>query len=1323
MMAVVINEFLAANTAGIQDQDGDRSDWIELRNTDAEPVSLAGWHLTDDAGDLDKWTFPAVSIPGHGYLLVYASGKDRAVAGQELHTNFSLEKAGEYLALVLPDGGTFADAFNPFPAQVDDVSYGRGGQIPISENLVGEQAPVKALVPNAATSTTWYALGFNDSTWTSGIGGVGFDNAPTYLPYISLNVGPQMLNVRASIYLRYAFSVTSPADISSLLLRMRYDDGFAVYLNGSPIPAPVGQRNAPASLSYTSAATQSHADNLAVIYEEIDLSAYRNLLVAGTNVLAIHGLNNSASNGDFLVSPLLAATRPSTPVTGYMVAPTPNGANQEGSLGVVADTAFSVDRGFFTNPFTVQITTPTSDAVVRYTTDGSPPTATTGLIYNSANPPLITTTTTLRAAAFKTGWTPTDVDTQTYIFLDDVIHQSGAGLPPTAAWGYAGPDWAVDPDVVNNPTYSGTIKDDLKSVPTVSLVMAWNDWFAGGGVGIYPTEAEIERAVSMEYLTGDGGQDFQIDGGIEVQGGTSDDRWKMDKLSLRIKFKEPYGPEKLDADLFHGGPQDAAAATSFNTLNFDAHLGYTWAYGGGVNPVDQRSRAMFVQDGYVSDLQNLAGGAAPHSSWVHLYINGLYWGLYEMHERADEHFAESYLGGVDDDYDVIKHNATNVVSADPNNPNSAIDNYAALLNLVRQDMAVPANYAAAAAKLDVDDFIAYMIVNYYVGNDDWAHQNWVASFNRTDPAGKWRYHSWDAENVLKSVSRDSTTLNNDGGPTEVFQRLIANSEFRLRFNDVAQKLMQNGGLLTPGSAAAVYQARMQEIDRAIVGESARWGDNHTTASDPPGAGNPYLRTHWIARQDDLLANYFPGRTGIVLGQFAARGWNVPLAAPLYSQFGGTVAAGYALTLAKPAGSPAAASIYYTLDGTDPRDPDTNLPRASATRYTGGTIVIDVGKRVQARIYQDLGGSSISEWSPLDDATFVLETPFPLRITELNYNPSPYPGVSDAQDLEYFELTNTGAQAISLNGVQIADFAATPYEFPSGLLLAAGERIIVARTPATFQFAYGNGYNVSPTGYAAANLSNGGEGVKLLGPVGETLQEFAYSDAPSWPTAPDGGGKTLEIIDPIGDPSSPTNWRASYYIGGSPGSSGAAPATPGDFDADDDVDGADFLAWQRGLGTPALKAGAAQGDADGDRDVDAADLGLWASNFGAPPGGITAAAPVSTPALSAATVSSAAIDAILVPALLADNEWILSLASSPPASGNSPRRGREHTIDQALITAFASHARSAWRPPLTAERPALREPLTPTQPTDPAARDEALAVDLVVARDGLPHVLA
>ena len=110
---------------------------------------------------------------------------------------------------------------------------------------------------------------------------------------------------------------------------------------------------------------------------------------------------------------------------------------------------------------------------------------------------------------------------------------------------------------------------------------------------------------------------------------------------------------------------------------------------------------------------------------------------------------------------------------------------------------------------------------------------------------------------------------------------MANPEYRLRFADRVQKLMFNGGMLTPAGAAAVYQARMNQVRRTrIVGESARWGDNH----DEPG----YTRANWLATQNGLLANYFPNRTGSVLGQYNTRGWMPSLGAPIYSQIGGTV---------------------------------------------------------------------------------------------------------------------------------------------------------------------------------------------------------------------------------------------------------------------------------------------------------------------------------------------------------------------------------------------------------------------------------------------------
>jgi hypothetical protein len=125
LLAVVISEFMASNSSAWADNDGEFSDWIELRNTGNQPVNLNGWHLTDDAANLTKWELPAVELSAGGHLLIYASDKDRANPAQPLHANFRLSAAGEYLGLVRPDGRTVEFAYAPtFPPQRTDISYG-----------------------------------------------------------------------------------------------------------------------------------------------------------------------------------------------------------------------------------------------------------------------------------------------------------------------------------------------------------------------------------------------------------------------------------------------------------------------------------------------------------------------------------------------------------------------------------------------------------------------------------------------------------------------------------------------------------------------------------------------------------------------------------------------------------------------------------------------------------------------------------------------------------------------------------------------------------------------------------------------------------------------------------------------------------------------------------------------------------------------------------------------------------------------------------------------------------------------------------------------
>lgn len=154
----VINEFMAANGSrtplgegDVLDADGDSSDWIELYNPMQQAVNLGGWYLTDDPGELTRWRFPAgTSIPANGYLLVFASGKNRT-SGQ-LHTNFRLSADGGYLALVMSDGRTVAHEYAPgYPPQLTNISYGL--------------AQLSAQFVTAGSTVSYHVPGPEDAGW------------------------------------------------------------------------------------------------------------------------------------------------------------------------------------------------------------------------------------------------------------------------------------------------------------------------------------------------------------------------------------------------------------------------------------------------------------------------------------------------------------------------------------------------------------------------------------------------------------------------------------------------------------------------------------------------------------------------------------------------------------------------------------------------------------------------------------------------------------------------------------------------------------------------------------------------------------------------------------------------------------------------------------------------------------------------------------------------------------------------------------------------------------------------------------------------------
>lgn len=218
----------------------------------------------------------------------------------------------------------------------------------------------------------------------------------------------------------------------------------------------------------------------------------------------------------------------------------------------------------------------------------------------------------------------------------------------------------------------------------------------------------------------------------------------------------------------------------------------------------------------------------------------------------------------------------------------------------------------------------------------------------------------------------------------------------------------------------------------------------------------------------------------------------------------------------------------------------------------------------------------------------------LKITEIHYHPltgdfSSGEVAADADLFEFIELQNVSETEIDLSGVHFTD--GVDFTFAADTFLAAGQRLVLVSNADIFASRYGADVSVAGEFKDHTSLSNGGEGIRLADANDTTIVEFTYNDAAPWPTAADGDGISLVVIDESGDYNDPQNWTTSIIVHGTPG----YEVLPADFDLDSDVDADDFVALETGFGT---QSGAthASGDADADGDVDGADILAWLRGY-------------------------------------------------------------------------------------------------------------------------------
>jgi hypothetical protein len=599
---------------------------------------------------------------------------------------------------------------------------------------------------------------------------------------------------------------------------------------------------------------------------------------------------------------------------------------------VVQDVEFSVERGFYDTPFELTLTTPTPAAQIRFTLDGSTPKSNTGIVYSS--PFTIDGTTVIRAAAFKPYYQDPNVVTKTYIFISDVITQSPNGQAPGTGWptGRVNSqviDYGMDPDIVDNPRWAGLMAAALLDIPSISLVTDLANLF-NRSTGIYVNAGNDginwERRTSVELINPDGTPGFGLDAGLRIRGAWSR-TGDNPKHAFRLIFRSEYGAGKLRYPLFGGEGDD-----QFDKIDLRTSQNNSWSLQGS-------SQNTLIRDVFSRDVQRDMGQPYTRSRYYHLYINGQYWGLYQTQERADADFAESYLGGDKEEYDVIKNDSSG--SRALHATDGTMDAYRRLYDAAVAGFSSDEAYLAVQALkpgrtpdnptgeklLDPENLMDYMICTYYTGDPDapvscWGHfsNNVFAIYNRVNPGGfTWYRH--DAEHSLganggvnegrlltdptdRSIGQQWQHFN----PAWLHVRLTANPEYLMQFADRVNMYFSNGGLLTAEQNILRWMERADQIDLAIIAESARWGDAKRST--------PLTKDDWEGQNDYMLNTFFPARTQIVINQMRSVNMFPDLAIVSFNQQGGEITPGFELFMSQSNGTPG--KIYYTLDGSDPR---------------------------------------------------------------------------------------------------------------------------------------------------------------------------------------------------------------------------------------------------------------------------------------------------------------------------------------------------------------------------------------------------------------------
>lgn len=580
------------------------------------------------------------------------------------------------------------------------------------------------------------------------------------------------------------------------------------------------------------------------------------------------------------------------------------------SAVAMAQPQFSKPHGLYDGGSLTVAISGDAAAKIFYTTDGSTPT-TASAKYTA---PLTIQKTTILRAIEQIGDSLSPVGTASYIFVNSVLNQSNnpAGYP--AEWGYytdvnrwerAIADYEMDQEMTSNPTLRPKIIEGLKQLPILSIVSDKDNFFSHendpdrGGIYIFTgppvgdaTGHGWTRPTSVELFGGPQQHDLSTSCGIRLHGGHGRLAEKNPKHSFRLVFKEQYGPKTLRYPLY-GEDQPS----KFDQLVLRCHFGNAWQHWGEGN----REKAQYTRDVWVRRMQRRIGRTSVNAIYAHLFLNGMYWGIYNIAERVDDQFGKDHLGGKKEDIDVVK------IEEDGGNHIEAAEGTLDVWEQMTSAVAKAGSeegYAKLDSLLDIDNFIDYMLINQYAGNTDWDHHNWYAirrhnSDEKTSTG--FQFLCWDSEIVFENVRENNLTKNNGGScPTGMFHSLLQNPTFAKKYQRRAKELLADDGFLGQQSVVNLWDSLYHTIDKAIYCEAARWGDFRRDVQPQPsyyGSNRVFtVDDAYMQERNRLLTSYFPYRSGIVLDNILAfvqvddfeapEEW-VPMATSMFHRWNGT----------------------------------------------------------------------------------------------------------------------------------------------------------------------------------------------------------------------------------------------------------------------------------------------------------------------------------------------------------------------------------------------------------------------------------------------------